>query len=249
MRITGSRYPARLLLLGILVTVTGCAALPEGKRDPRDRFERFNRSVFALNRTLDKAIARPVAVAYRKVTPRPVRSGVANFMANIGYPTTIVNDLLQGKFKPFARDTGRFVVNSTVGIGGLFDPATRFGLQANDEDLGQTFGKWGIGPGPYLMLPLLGPSTVRDGVGNVGDQFTNLRSYIDDDYWRYGLTALDLVSSREQLLETDSVLNRSFDPYAFVRNAYLQRRQYQVYDGDVPESAEETEVPEEIPAK
>jgi phospholipid-binding lipoprotein MlaA len=244
-----SRYPLRLVLLGTLLAVAGCATLPEGKRDPRDRFERFNRSMFAFNRTLDKAIARPVAVAYRKVTPRPVRNGVANFMGNIAYPTTILNDLLQGKLKPFARDTGRFILNSTVGIGGLFDPATKLGLQANDEDLGQTFGKWGVGSGPYLMLPLLGPSTVRDGIGSVGDQFTNLRSYIDDDYWRYGLAALALVSSREQLLETDSVLNRSFDPYAFVRTAYLQRRAYKVHDGDVPEAAEETEVPEDIPAK
>jgi phospholipid-binding lipoprotein MlaA len=244
------RCHLRLLLVGALLTATGCATLPEAsKRDPRDRFERFNRSVFALNQTLDKAIARPIAVGYRKITPKPVRNSVSNFMGNIGYPTTIVNDLLQGKLKPFAQDTGRFLVNSTIGIGGLFDPATKMGLGANDEDLGQTFGRWGIGPGPYLMLPVLGPYTVRDGIGSVGDVFTNVRYYIDDDYVRYGIAGLDLTSSREQLLDTDSVLNRSFDPYAFVRTAYLQRRQFQVLDGNVPEEAEETEIPDEIVPK
>lgn len=237
----------RALALVMIFAVAGCTTLPQGKRDPRDRFERFNRSMFAFNQTLDKAVARPVAVAYRKITPRPVRNSVSNFMGNIAYPTVMVNDLLQGKFKPFAMDTGRFLVNSTLGIGGLFDPATRMDLVANDEDLGQTFGRWGMGQGPYLMLPLFGPTTVRDGVGRVGDAFTNLRTYIDDPYWRYGLTALDLVNKREQLLETDSVLNKSFDPYAFLRSAYLQRREYQVRDGDVPEELEETETPDELP--
>lgn len=235
-------------LLVSLLALAGCATLPAGARpDPRDRFERFNRSVFALNQTLDKAVARPVAVAYRRITPGPVRTGVANFFVNLGYPTVMVNDLLQGKLKPFARDTGRLVVNTTIGIGGLFDPATRMGLGANDEDLGQTFGRWGIGPGPYLVLPLLGPSTVRDGIGSVGDAFTNPKSYIDEPYVRYGLTALELVSGRAELLDTDSVLNESFDPYAFMRSAYLQRREYLVHDGDVPEPAEETGMPDGVP--
>ncbi|MEO7773938.1 MAG: VacJ family lipoprotein [Steroidobacteraceae bacterium] len=240
--------PARLLaVLATLLTFAGCASLPQGARpDPRDRFERFNRSMFAFNQTLDKAVARPIAVGYRKITPKPVRTSVSNFFGNLGYPTVIVNDLLQGKLKPFAQDTGRLLVNTTIGIGGLFDPATRMGLGANDEDLGQTFGKWGIRSGPYLMLPLMGPSSIRDGVGSVGDHFTHPRTYIGDPYVRYGLTAFELVSKREELLETDSVLNKSFDPYAFVRTAYLQRREYQVHDGDVPEAAEETEVPDDI---
>jgi phospholipid-binding lipoprotein MlaA len=246
---TATALLPRALALLLVFTVAGCASLPADKRDPRDRFERFNRSVFAFNQTLDKAVARPVAVAYRKITPRPVRNSVSNFMGNIGYPTVMVNDLLQGKLKPFAQDTGRFLVNSTLGIGGLFDPATRMGLGANDEDLGQTFGRWGMGQGPYLMLPLLGPATARDGIGRVGDSFTNLSTYIDDPYWRYGVTGLNLVNKREQLLDTDSVLNKSFDPYAFLRSAYLQRREYQVHDGDVPEDLEETEPPDELPPK
>ncbi|MEP7313926.1 MAG: VacJ family lipoprotein, partial [Pseudomonadota bacterium] len=177
----------------------------------------------------------PIAVGYVKITPRPIRQGVSNFLANLSYPVVIVNDLLQAKPKQFARDTARLVVNTTVGIGGLFDPASGWGLAANDEDLGQTFGKWGVGAGSYLMLPVLGPTTVRDGVGRVGDYFAEPRSYINDSTVRYSLTALDLVDTRAGLLETDAVMNRSFDPYAFVRNAYLQRRLFLVTDGNVPE--------------
>jgi len=160
---------------------------------------------------------------------------VSNFLANLSSPVTIVNELLQGKLKGFGTDTARLVINSTLGIGGLFDPATKLGLDAGDEDFGQTLGKWGVGPGPYLMLPLLGPSTVRDTFGRAGDQFAEPRSYLNDPYVRWGLTGLDLVDTRAGLLQTDDVLRRSFDPYGFVRNAYLQRRQFQVYDGNPPE--------------
>lgn len=235
------------LLLAVAVLSTGCASIPgNGQPDPRDRFERFNRAVYKFNDALDRAVARPVAKGYVKVTPRPVRSGVSNFLANLGSPVTIVNEVLQGKAKGAGVDTARLVINTTIGIGGLFDPATRFGLQAGDEDFGQTLGRWGLPPGPYLMLPLLGPSTIRDGFGKAADQFAQPRSYVNDSTTRYGLTALDLVDKRAGLLDTDAVLRRSFDPYGFVRNAYLDRRRFQVYDGNPPEEPfEEVPVDEE----
>ncbi len=182
-----------------------------------------------------------MAKAYVKVTPRPIRTGVSNFLSNLESPITIVNELLQGKLKGMGVDTARLVINTTIGIGGLFDPATKMGLEAGDEDFGQTLGKWGVSSGPYLMLPVFGPSSVRDGVGRVPDTFLHPRYYIEDDWTRYGLTALDFVDTRAGLLQTEDVLQRSFDPYAFIRNAYLQRRQFQVYDGNPPEDPVEEE--------
>ena len=239
----------RLLLLLAAGLLTGCATLPPGERDPRDRFERFNRAIFTFNDALDRAIGEPLATGYVKVTPAPVRAGIGNFFNNLTYPTVIVNDLLQLKLKAFASDTGRLLLNTTIGIGGLFDPATQVGLPAGDEDFGQTLGRWGLRSGPYLMLPLLGPSTVRDGFGRVADQFSQPRTYIDSSAAVWSLTAIDLVDTRAKLLESDSVLKRSFDPYAFLRNAYLQRRQFQVYDGNPPEEAlDEEQFDEEPPA-
>jgi phospholipid-binding lipoprotein MlaA len=232
----------RIALLGLALAslLNGCAALPPGERDPRDRFERGNRAVYRFNDALDRHIARPVAKTYVKVLPQPVRAGVGNFFHNLGSTTVIVNQLLQGKGKGFATDTARLVVNSTIGIGGLFDPATNMGLSAGDEDFGQTMGRWGVPPGPYVVLPLLGPFTVRDTFGFGADQFTDPKSYINNFYWAAGLTLADLVRLRAELLATDDVLQRAYDPYAFMRNAYLQRREYQVKDGKVP--ADEVEI-------
>lgn len=229
--------------LALLVLLPACATLPPGERDPRDRFERTNRAIYKFNDALDRGIAKPVATAYVKVTPAPVRTGLGNFFQNLTYPTVIVNDLLQAKVKAFAADTLRLIVNTTFGIGGLFDPASQLGLPAGDEDFGQTLGKWGVPPGPYIVLPVLGPSNVRDTFGFVADQYTDAKTYAKDPYLRWGLTGASLVDQRAELLATDDVLQRSFDPYAFMRNAYLQRREYQVKDGDVP--VDEVEIFEE----
>jgi phospholipid-binding lipoprotein MlaA len=227
--------PGKLFMgLALAALMSGCATLPSGERDPRDRFERTNRAVYKFNDALDRGVAKPVAKAYVKVTPAPVRTGFGNFFRNLTYPTVIVNDLLQLKVKGFATDTTRLVVNTTLGIGGLFDPATQFGLPAGDEDFGQTLGRWGVPPGPYVVLPFLGPSNVRDTVGFVGDQFTDPKSYVSNNYAYWGLTGMSLVDQRAELLATDDVLARAFDPYAFMRNAYLERREYQVKDGNVP---------------
>jgi phospholipid-binding lipoprotein MlaA len=227
----------RLILLGLAAAslLPACATLPSGERDSRDRFERTNRAIYKFNDALDRGVAKPVAKGYVKITPAPVRTGVSNFFRNLTSPTIIINNLLQLKPKAFATDTERLVVNSTIGIGGLFDPASRFGLAAGDEDFGQTLGRWGVPAGPYVMLPLFGPSSVRDTFGFAADQFTDPKNYIKDDYVRYGLTGLSLVDTRAELLATDDVLARSFDKYSFIRNAYLQRREYQVKDGNVPE--------------
>ena len=149
-----------------LTLLPACAPLP-GKPDPRDPWERVNRATYKFNDVLDRAVAKPVAKAYRRVTPQFAQTGVANFFSNLDGPTVIINDGLQGKPKDTLRHLGRFVVNSTLGLGGLLDPASRLGLDAGSADFGQTFGHWGIHPGPYVVLPVLGPSDVRDGIGLV----------------------------------------------------------------------------------
>jgi phospholipid-binding lipoprotein MlaA len=233
-----------LALTGLL---TGCATMPSGEGDPRDRFERTNRAIYRFNDALDRGVAKPVAKAYVKVTPAPVRTGFSNFFRNLTSTTVIVNDLLQLKMKGFVTETARLVVNTTLGIGGLFDPASQFGLAAGNEDFGQTLGHWGVPAGPYVMLPLLGPSSVRDAFGVAADQFTDPKTYVEDDYVYWGLTGLSLVDARADLLATESVLNNANDPYAFIRNAYLQRREYLVKDGAVPD--EELEIFEDEPAQ
>jgi len=187
--------------------------------------------VHTFNDVLDRHVAKPLAKGYVKVTPRPERTGVSNFFQNLSYPTVIVNDLLQGKLKSFGGDTARLVLNTTIGIGGLFDPATKMGLPVGDEDFGQTLGKWGVPPGPYIVLPIFGPSDARDTVGFVADQFTDPKFYVNNIYLSLGLSGGALLDMRVELLSTDDVLARAFDPYVFVRNAYLQRREFQVKDG------------------
>lgn len=241
-----------LLLAGLL---TACASLPAGaQRDPRDPMERTNRAIYRFNDALDRNVARPVARAYVKATPAPVRSGVSNFFRNLTYPTVIVNELLQGKVATMFVATARLVVNSTIGIGGLFDPASQLGIPAHDEDFGQTLAVWGVPSGPYMVLPVLGPSSVRDTVGVGGDFLTDPKRYAINDPWtRYGLTGMELVDKRAELLGTDDVLARSFDPYVFMRNAYLQRREFQVKDGSPPAEGEfeifEDEAPADTPAE
>ena len=229
-----------LLIAGCLLA--GCASLPENsKPDPRDPWERFNRASFKVNDALDRAILRPTARAYVKVTPRVMRTGISNFFSNLETTTTLVNDALQGKFRAAGHDTARLLLNTTLGLGGLFDPATAAGIDKNDEDFGQTLGKWGVSNGPYLMLPLLGPTTVRDGFGEAVDTFTEAPHYLEDDSTRYAITAVEVIDIRAGLLSLDEQLNQSFDRYAFVRNAWLQRREYKVKDGNVEDPALEEE--------
>jgi len=228
-----------LLIAGL--ALTGCATLPSGKPDPRDPWERFNRTTFKFNDALDRAIAKPVAKAYVKVTPRVIRTGISNAFNNLDTVPTIINDALQGKFAQAGHDSARFLLNSTLGLAGLFDPASAAGLDSNDEDLGQTLGKWGIEAGPYLVLPVLGPSSARDAFSRAADTFLEPVWYLEDDSTRYLIRLVDLLDQRASLLELDAQLERSYDRYAFIRNAWIQRREYQVKDGDVEDQSLELE--------
>jgi len=228
-----------ILLAGL--ALTGCATLPSGKPDPRDPWERMNRSTYAFNDAVDRAVAKPVAKAYVKVMPRFVRTGVSNVFNNLNTLNTIVNDVLQGKMKQAGNDSARFLLNTTFGIGGLYDAASKAGLEFNDEDFGQTFGKWGMKPGPYLVLPLLGPSTTRDTFGKLVDQFTYPVTYLEDDSTRIWIRLVSLLDTRAELLDLDEQIDRSYDRYAFIRNAWLQRREFQVTDGNVEDPSLELE--------
>jgi phospholipid-binding lipoprotein MlaA len=225
-----------------LFALSGCATAAPRSPDPRDPFEQINRGTFAFNQSLDKAVVRPVLRGYRKVTPRVVRTGIANFFSNAQYPIVIFNDLLQGKLAPAANDTGRFLLNTTLGVGGLLDPATDAGLDRNNEDFGQTLGRWGVPPGPYVMLPFIGPYTLRDGIAGIADDLAEPRAYLRSDL-RWGLWAGGQLNRRAGLTEAEAILDRSGDPYAFVRSAYLQRRQYLVTDGAVSDEAPVDEDP------
>ena len=232
----------RLSLLSVcLLLLCGCATLPPGsKRDPRDPWERFNRSSYQFNDALDRAVLKPVAKGYTHL-PQPVQTGMHNFFDNLDYPVTIVNDLLQGQLKPFFSDIGRFVLNSTLGLGGLFDPATPAGLQKNYRDFGQTLGKWGVPKGPYVVVPLFGPYDVRDGIGSVTvDYYANPRSYLN--FWtNLGLYTVRTVDHRSRLLPLDATLQSAYDPYAFVRSAYLQNRDFMVHGGQSQSEEEQEE--------
>jgi phospholipid-binding lipoprotein MlaA len=212
-----------LLLLG------ACASIPPGeKRDPRDPWERVNRTTYKFNDKLDRAVLRPVARGYVKVTPRIVQTGVRNFFDNIDYTIVMANDLLQGQVKAFFNDTSRFLLNSTLGIGGIFDPATAAGLDKNDREFGQTLGKWGVPTGPYFVLPFFGASDVRDAFGKLVNDFSTPRQYIKNPWWNYGLFVGEEIDARARLLPYDKLVDSAFDPYTFVRNAYLQNREFKV---------------------
>jgi phospholipid-binding lipoprotein MlaA len=225
--------------------MAGCAS-QNTKRDPRDPWERVNRVSYNVTDKVDRAVLKPVAKGYKAVTPDFVETGITNFFDNITYPRVFVNDLLQAKFNSALHDTGRFLLNTTIGVGGLFDPATSAGLEKNDEDFGQTLGKWGVPAGPYFFIPLMGPSTVRDTFGKVPDTFSNPTRYIDNTSVRYGLLGLDLINTRAQLLEAEKALGGVYDRYAILRSVYLQQREYKVRDGNVPEDKSlEEEFPDE----
>lgn len=227
-----ARRPLATLTAALALTcdLAACTTLPQGRpRDPRDHMERFNRSVYKFNTALDRAILRPVARGYIKVTPRPVRTGISNFLSNLEYTKTIANDIFQAQFIDFGSDVARLVVNTTVGIGGVFNPATRFGLEKHDRDFGQTLGKWGLPTGPYLMLPIFGPSDVRDGLALVPDRFMSVDGNINDPVIAGGLTAAGRIDGRAKLMPFDRAIDTAYDPYALVRSVWFQRREHKVH--------------------
>ncbi len=228
------RLARRTLTLALGAILLGqSAAAPAGT--PGDPLEKLNRATYAFNEALDRMLARPAARAYVAVVPSPVRKAVSNFASNLTYPAVVVNDALQGKVKDAGSDVMRLLINTTLGIGGLADPATRFGFQSHDEDFGQTLGHWGVPPGPYLVVPLLGPSDFRDAPAKFVDTYVTPYHYLKSARARYGFQMLVLFDRRVELLAADSTLRNAFDPYVFVRNAYVARRSYLVHDGNVPD--------------
>ncbi len=224
----GRRY---LSALGLALALTGCAT----SGNPKDPIEGYNRAMFAINDGVDQAVVRPVAVGYDAVLPSPIRKGVTNFFGNIADVFTGVNNILQGKIASGVSDFGRVVVNTTIGILGLFDVASEVGMEKHDEDFGQTFGSWGIPSGAYVVLPLLGPSTVRDTFGKVLDMETNPVANINDVATRNSLLLLSVVDLRASLLPADKLVEAAaLDKYSYVRDAYLQHRVNVIYDGEPP---------------
>lgn len=201
-----------------------------------DPLEGMNRAVYKFNTRFDRALLKPVAKGYDFITPNVVQHSIRSFFSNLLSPSVVLNDLLQAKFRQSAADTGRFLVNSTVGIVGLFDVAKHVGLKPHDEDFGQTLGAWGVGEGPYLVWPILGPKNLRDSVGWLGDFGTNPVTYVKEPAYSWGLWTLDLIDTRASLLGVSDVLQQAGgdDEYLFVREAYHQRRLNLIYDGNPP---------------
>ena len=220
--------------------------LPAPAQSPTayDPWEKFNRKVHAFNNVVDRAVARPLARVYVAAVPRPVRLGVGNFFDNLRQPLTMVNQLLQGRPRDATQTFGRFLLNSTVGIGGIFDPASDLKMKRRSEDFGQTLGTWGWRRSRYIELPFFGPRTVRDVLGMAGDMPLSPVRQIEDDKTRIFLQGLNLVDTRAQLLSLDSLREGAVDDYALVRDSWLQRRNYQIESHRTPQQPSEGELPE-----
>ena len=224
---------ARIYLLFASLALCGCAST-QATHNPKDPFEPFNRGIYKFNDTLDKAVVKPVAKGYKAVMPEPARNMVSNFFSNLNDVVVTVNNLLQLKFAQAASDGSRVVFNSTFGIFGLFNFAER--LEKHNEDFGQTLGYWGMGSGPYIVLPFFGPSTVRDGAGLYADSQLGMIRRIEHIPARNQTYLAEKISQRAGLLDQENVLDEAaaIDRYAFIRDAYLQRRLSLVHDGDPP---------------
>ena len=242
-----SHRAGQALLAGLVVaTCSGCATAPNA--NPRDPLEPFNRAMFGFNEGVDRAVLKPVATVYRDVTPQPVRTGVTSFFGNISDVWAIVNNLLQGKGEYAADSLARVTTNTLWGLGGIFDVATELKIPKHSEDFGQTLGVWGVGSGPYLVLPLLGPSTVRDTAGLVVDSQLDLVTQASNVRVRNSLTTLRVVNVRANLLGAGDVLDQAaLDKYSFTREIYQQRRTSLI--GNAPAEKEERfDLPEGAPA-
>jgi phospholipid-binding lipoprotein MlaA len=226
-----TRFKAVAITMALAGLLSGCAT----SGNPKDPIEGFNRAMFAFNEGLDTVLIKPVAQGYDAVLPTPVRTGVTNFFGNIADLFIGVNNLLQGKPDQAASDLGRVVVNSTVGILGLFDVATEAGLEKHEEDFGQTFGRWGAGDGAYVVIPVFGPRTVRDTAGLILDVAVDPVGNIDHVATRNASVALRMIDTRADLLPADKVIaEAALDKYAYVRDGYLQRRRNLIHDGNPP---------------
>jgi phospholipid-binding lipoprotein MlaA len=233
----------RIIFFALAVLASGCASVPDAQKDPRDPLEGYNRGVYKFNEALDKAVFKPVAKGYKAITPEPVDRGITNFFNNIADVNSAVNNLFQFKLSRFGSDLGRVAVNSTVGILGFFDVASNMGLPSYKEDFGQTFGYWGDDSSPYMVLPLFGPSTLRDSVGMVGDILVDPFFSVNKNQVYWGFVVLRVIDQRADLLTAGKILEEAaVDPYSFLRDAYLQRRRSQIFDGNPPPDPNEVDI-------
>ena len=227
---------SRAVLAVAVALVAGCAAAPS-REDP---FEPMNRALYQFHDTVDTAVVKPVARAYIDIVPEFVRTGVSNVFNNIEDLISAVNSLLQGKLDKFDDDLARVVLNTAFGVGGIFDLASMVGIERGNEDFGQTFGAWGLPQGPYLFVPFFGPTTVRDGSGAIVRVMVGPVGYIGEVPLRNSLYGLGAVDLRAQALSAGAIVDTAaLDRYLFIRNAYLQRRRYLLYDGKPPPEPEE----------
>ncbi len=231
---TAKRLRSAVLVVALAGLLGGCAT----SGNPKDPIEGFNRAMYGFNEAVDTVVIKPVAQGYDYVLPSPVRTGVTNFFGNLADLFIGVNNLLQGKPEQAVSDLGRVLINSTVGILGLFDVATPAGLEKHEEDFGQTFGRWGVGNGAYVVLPIVGPRTVRDTAGFLVDGAVDPVANVSHVPTRNALLALRLIDTRADLLPADKVIEEAaLDKYSYVRDGYLQRRRSLVYDGNAPREA------------
>lgn len=240
-------FRRRFLTLSTAVLLAGCASA----RNDTDALESYNRAMFTFNDAVDKATFKPVATVYWRVLPEPVTDSIGNFFSNINDVVVLANDLLQFKLHQAAMDSSRLVFNTTFGVAGLFDVASHMELPKHREDFGQTLGVWGIDEGYYLVLPLLGPSTVRDAFGMVGDFMINPIDWSTDSAAvEWGLWGLNLIHRRASLLRIERALAEDqIEPYSFQRSAYLQMRRNLVYDGNPPKADLELEIEPDNPVQ
>jgi len=238
----------RLLLSSLLIALSGCSTL-DHQTDPNDPLEGYNRSMFEFNESVDKHLLKPVAQGYDTITPNLIQKGINNFFSNLDDFIVIINDLLQFKPIQLGSDTGRLLINSTLGLGGIIDWASDLGLPKHNEDFGQTLGHWGVPSGPYFVLPFLGPSTIRDTTGIIVDtteldpifrQVENgLPAAKRDSKDAHIVTAIKVIDLRASLLKAEKILDEAaLDKYTFIREAYLQRREHLVFDGNPPKKDE-----------
>lgn len=237
-KLFGSRRRGVGFALVSAIAAGGCASTGGSPRDP---LEPLNRKIFQFNDTVDAAVTKPIAKAYDNYMPEVLKVHLRNLFSNVGDVFNVANNLLQGKPKDALSDTGRVVINTVFGFGGLVDIASDIGLPKHDEDFGQTFGRWGIGSGPYIVIPFLGPSTVRDGVGTGLFYWADPIGRLDNVRARNTLAVSRVIDTRAQLLAAEKVVGGvALDRYLFIRDAYLQRRRSLIYDGDPPELPEDS---------
>ena len=206
-----------------------------------DPLESRNRSIYAFNESLDEAILEPSADVYDYITPNMLQKGFNNFFYNINYPVTIINQLLQGNIEEALQDTLRFSINSSIGVFGLFDPASSMGLPQHDEDFGQTLAVWGVKEGPYLMLPFIGPKTLRSLTGDFTDILFNPLLSINDTNLKIKAYSISILQERSDLSTLEEELDNSFDPYQYIKDSYFQNRTYKIHNGVITEDDEEVD--------